>query len=98
MPHGIDTISKKRVRCCGATCHNAKGSKCRCWCGGIFHGHGNEATRAAFKAAVGVDKLPTTEAKFKELTGQPSLFGDGLSAADDWRTRHDAAKTERGDK
>ena len=27
-----------KVRRCNARCHNAKGTRCRCWCGGFFHG------------------------------------------------------------
>ena len=27
-----------KVRRCGSRCHNAKGTRCRCWCGGFFHG------------------------------------------------------------
>ena len=29
-----------KTRVCGAACHKAKGNKCRCWCGGVFHGSG----------------------------------------------------------
>lgn len=28
-----------RLRRCDSRCHNAKGSKCHCWCLGIFHGY-----------------------------------------------------------
>ena len=27
-----------RVRRCDSRCHNAKGKRCRCFCGGFFHG------------------------------------------------------------
>ena len=27
-----------KVRTCSSRCHSAKGSRCRCWCGGFFHG------------------------------------------------------------
>jgi len=27
-----------RVRRCSSRCHSAKGTRCRCWCGGFFHG------------------------------------------------------------
>ena len=27
-----------KVRRCGSRCHSAKGTRCRCWCGGAFHG------------------------------------------------------------
>ena len=27
-----------KIRRCGSRCHNAKGSRCKCWCGGFFHG------------------------------------------------------------
>lgn len=77
------------VRVCGAQCHNAKRAPCRCWCGGLFHGAGGESARAEFQAAFVVDKVPTTAAAFRELTGQPDLFSAGLSAGDKWRLRLD---------
>ena len=27
-----------KVRRCDWRCHTAKGPRCRCWCGGAFHG------------------------------------------------------------
>lgn len=27
-----------KVRRCNSRCHQAKGSRCRCWCSGAFHG------------------------------------------------------------
>jgi len=27
-----------KVRRCDKRCHHARGSRCRCWCGGFFHG------------------------------------------------------------
>jgi len=36
-----------RVRTCGSRCHNAKGSRCKCWCGGFFHGSAGAANREA---------------------------------------------------
>jgi hypothetical protein len=65
------------VRVCGATCHNAKGSKCRCWCAGLFHSSRAADSREHFRRTLGVDKLPTTERAFRELVDQPSLFVDG---------------------
>lgn len=32
-----------KIRCCDGSCHNAKGKKCRCICGGQNHGAGQEA-------------------------------------------------------
>jgi len=34
---------KAKVRVCGARCHNAKGTKCTCWCGGAYHGMFNSS-------------------------------------------------------
>jgi len=34
-----------KVRTCGGRCHNAKGTRCRCWCGGAFHGSAGAANR-----------------------------------------------------
>jgi hypothetical protein len=36
-----------RVRRCDKRCHTAKGTRCRCWCGGFFHGSAGAANRAA---------------------------------------------------
>ena len=27
-----------KIRRCSSSCHNAKGTRCRCFCGGFFHG------------------------------------------------------------
>jgi hypothetical protein len=42
-----------RIRKCDALCHNAKGTRCRCWCGGFFHGKdgAGAANRQALKNA-----------------------------------------------
>ena len=36
-----------KVRRCDKRCHTAKGTRCRCWCGGFFHGSAGVANRAA---------------------------------------------------
>ena len=36
-----------RVRRCDKRCHTAKGTRCRCWCGGFFHGSSGTANRGA---------------------------------------------------
>jgi hypothetical protein len=36
-----------KVRRCDCRCHNAKGTRCRCWCGGMFHGSAGAENRAA---------------------------------------------------
>lgn len=36
-----------RLRRCDQRCHGAKGTRCRCWCGGTFHGSAGAANRAA---------------------------------------------------
>ena len=41
-----------RVRRCNGRCHNAKRPRCRCWCGGAFHGAGGAANRAALQEGV----------------------------------------------
>lgn len=41
-----------RVRTCGKQCHSAKGDRCKCWCGGAFHGqHGLANRRAVMEGA-----------------------------------------------
>ena len=41
-----------KVRRCDSRCHNAKRPRCRCWCGGFFHGSGGAANREALVQAV----------------------------------------------
>jgi len=36
-----------KVRRCDRRCHNARGPRCRCWCGGLFHGSAGAVNRAA---------------------------------------------------
>jgi len=36
-----------RIRKCNWRCHRAKGTRCRCWCGGCFHGSAGAANRQA---------------------------------------------------
>ena len=36
-----------RTRRCDSRCHRAKGVRCRCWCGGFFHGSAGAANREA---------------------------------------------------
>ena len=35
-----------KVRRCNSRCHNAKRPRCRCWCGGLFHGAQGASARA----------------------------------------------------
>ena len=65
-----------KVRVCGKRCHNAKRAACRCWCGGVFHGEAGELARHEFRQTFDVDKVPTTERAFDDLTRQPSLFDE----------------------
>ena len=41
-----------KVRRCDKRCHNAKRPRCRCWCGGFFHGSAGAANRAALQEEV----------------------------------------------
>lgn len=77
-------MGKSRV--CGGVCHKAKGPKCRCWCGGVFHGAGSAGRRAEFAAAFGLEKVPNTEQAFLEVIGQPDFWGEA-AVADEWRRR-----------
>jgi len=38
-----------KVRRCDRRCHEAKGTRCRCFCGGFFHGAGGAANRQALQ-------------------------------------------------
>ena len=39
-----------KVRRCSSRCHNAKGTRCRCWCNSAFHG--KDGTGAANRGAL----------------------------------------------
>ena len=75
---------RKPTRVCGKRCHHAKCAKCKCWCGGLFHGTGGANARESFAKAFEVEKLPTTLAAFDELTHQRSLF-EAFDAGTVWR-------------
>lgn len=81
-------------RTCGETCHNAKRPKCACWCGGLFHGAAGIVAREVFTQTFAAIELPTTEAEFLELTGQPDLFGEQAAGAV-WRAAMAAAVAAR---
>ena len=38
---------KKRMRTCGKRCHSAKGTRCKCICGGFYHSSAGAANRQA---------------------------------------------------
>lgn len=40
-----------KIRRCDRRCHNAKGVRCRCWCGGYYHGAKGTANRIALAEA-----------------------------------------------
>lgn len=52
-----------KVRRCDRRCHRARGTRCRCWCGGFFHGSAGAANRQAL--AQGVTEV-LEQAGFKE--------------------------------
>lgn len=52
-----------KVRRCNSRCHTAKRPRCRCWCGGAFHGSAGAANREAL--AQGVTQV-LDQAGFKE--------------------------------
>ncbi len=41
-----------RTRRCDDRCHNAAGTRCKCWCGGFFHGEESTANRGKVEEAV----------------------------------------------
>lgn len=41
-----------RIRTCSSRCHNAKKPRCRCWCGGHYHGSQGAGNREALVQAV----------------------------------------------
>jgi len=57
-----------KVRRCNWRCHRAKGTRCRCWCGGAFHGANGAgaANREALHQATGEAKELLEQSGFKE--------------------------------
>ncbi len=41
-----------RRRTCGKRCHEARGTRCACFCSGFFHGSGGAINRAALAGGV----------------------------------------------
>lgn len=47
-----------RVRRCDSRCHRAQGNRCKCWCGGFYHGSAGVVNREALvQAATEADRL-----------------------------------------
>lgn len=46
-----------RIRRCDSRCHSAKGSRCRCWCGGFFHGKDGAGASNRAALAQGMTEL-----------------------------------------
>ncbi len=42
----------RKVRKCDSRCHNAKHSRCKCWCGGAFHGVAGANNRQSVEEGV----------------------------------------------
>ncbi len=40
-----------KARRCDKQCHEAKGSRCKCWCGGFYHGSGGDENRESLQEA-----------------------------------------------
>lgn len=51
-----------KVRRCDSRCHNARRPRCRCWCGGFFHGKDGAG-------AVNREALQNAEQDFLEQHG-----------------------------
>lgn len=47
----------KRGRACNARCYNARGTTCRCICGGMNHGKGEEAAMKNVREICGKGEL-----------------------------------------
>ena len=41
-----------KIRRCDSRCHNARGTRCLCWCGAHFHGSAGIVNREALMNAV----------------------------------------------
>jgi hypothetical protein len=68
-----------RIRRCDKRCHNAKHDKCRCWCGGTFHGSGGAANRQAVQ-----DNPAALKEMFSvDLNGVKFIFHEPLKITPD---------------
>ena len=81
----MSTILKTGKRRCDAVCHNARGIKCGCLCGGKFHGAVVTASKTAERAEIEDIVLTKAMQRIQELgtfdvtdnsDKQPSLFTD----------------------
>ena len=54
-----------KIRKCDSRCHNARGRRCRCWCGGSLHEAAGAVNREALKEAVD-QQLMLEQHGFKE--------------------------------
>lgn len=61
-----------KIRRCDNRCHSAKGTRCKCWCGGTFHGTAGAINREALLQAV-------TEADRRRMLEQHG-FKEGKTA------------------
>jgi len=72
-----------KVRRCDKRCHTAKGIRCKCWCGGFFHGSAGASNRAAL--AQGATELLEEHGFKKDATayvGQEELPMKDLPGAE----------------
>jgi hypothetical protein len=48
---------KKRIRRCDDICHNSKGTRCSCVCGGYFHGKNGDGAAHRLELQEGLTTL-----------------------------------------
>jgi hypothetical protein len=82
------------VKTCDGRCHNATGSRCACWCAGLFHGQAGAQARDAFTSTFNLDEPPTTEHDFATALAQGDLF-TGHHNGHTWTQALAAARTAR---
>jgi hypothetical protein len=71
-------------RTCGKRCHDAQRQKCKCWCGGLFHGQAGHAARVAFVEAFGApipDRDPRDTEPLLHWPGAESRFNRAMECA-----------------
>lgn len=67
-----------RVRRCDSRCHNAKGPRCLCWCGGKFHSTAGLVNREALRQGkINLEETGFEKGKTVYLEQVKLPLGDG---------------------
>lgn len=62
-----------RARTCGERCHAAQGKRCKCWCGGVFHGTQGADARKLVREKLGMELTTEGEVMSRVLENKQVL-------------------------